>query len=216
MNKKVLWISIASVATLGIGGFFTWRYFKKKKAKADSQMKQIQGEQEQIEDLQQAEEAVEQVPPPHVDIEENVVYISAKWCPACKQNEATAQKLYAKYKDKVEFVMLDADEELAKSYGYQLEARHIPALMFVMDGEKIGELIGPKTMQEYDAEFAKYFPTLVPKKSAPISKPQQEKKAAPTPPPPASTNEVKALPEPSSNGQEQEEKENTKELPSDA
>ena len=31
MNKKVLWISIASVATLGIGGFFLWRHFKNKK-----------------------------------------------------------------------------------------------------------------------------------------------------------------------------------------
>ncbi len=179
MNKKVLWISIASVATLGVGGFFTWRYFKKKKAKADSQMKQIQGEQEQIEDVQQSDEAVEQVPPPHVDIEENVVYISAKWCPACKQNEATAQKLYAKYKDKVEFVMLDADEELAKSYGYQLETRHIPALMFVMDGEKIGELIGPKTMQEYDAEFAKYFPHLSQRRVLPSQNLKNRRKKPP-------------------------------------
>ena len=33
MNKKILWISIASVATLGIGGFVTWRILKKRKAK---------------------------------------------------------------------------------------------------------------------------------------------------------------------------------------
>ena len=31
MNKKVLWISVASVATLGVAGFFFWRYRKKKK-----------------------------------------------------------------------------------------------------------------------------------------------------------------------------------------
>lgn len=216
MNKKVLWISIASVATLGVGGFLTWRYFKKKKAKeAASDTKQIQGEAEYVEEVEEATQEAA-TPPPHVDIEENVVYISAKWCPACKQNEETAQKLYNKYKDKVEFLMLDADDELAKSYGAQLQARHIPALMFVMDGEKIGELVGPKTMEEYDAEFAKYFPSLAPRKTATIRKPQaqaQPKPEAPAPAPEAA-KEVKALPAPSENGKA--EAEATEEASSDA
>lgn len=219
MNKKILWISIASVATLGIGGFVTWRILKKRKAKKAeleaNVTKQIQGEVEDVEIVEEAQvEEQQQAEPPYVEIEENVVYISAKWCPACKQNEPTAQKLYAKYKDKVEFLMLDADDELAKSYGYQLGARHIPALMFVMDGEKIGELVGPKTMEEYDAEFAKYFPTLAPKKTAPIAKPkakpataqaEREVKAAPAPAPAPVQEEVKALPEPSANGQAEQE-----------
>ncbi len=209
MNKKVLWISIASVATLGIGGFLFWRSRKKKKeaealaagqVEASEDTKQIEGEQEQ-----------DKTPPPHIDIEENVVYLSAKWCPACQTNEKTAQALYAKYKDKVEFRMVDADEEIAKSYGFQLGLRSIPVLAFVSEGGVLETMIGPKSMQEYDQMFAKYFPSLKPAKpkakmvKTPV---QQEPPTPPIPqiePPVAQSEEVKQLPAPTSNGVKEEE-----------
>ncbi len=209
MNKKVLWISIASVATLGIGGFLFWRSRKKKKeaealaagqVEASEDTKQIEGEQEQ-----------DKTPPPHIDIEENVVYLSAKWCPACQTNEKTAQALYAKYKDKVEFRRVDADEEIAKSYGFQLGLRSIPVLAFVSEGEVLETMIGPKSMQEYDQMFAKYFPSLKPAKpkAKMVKTPVQEE--PPTPPipqiepPVAQSEEVKQLPAPTSNGVKEEE-----------
>ena len=93
MNKKVLWISVASVATLGIGGFFAWRYFKKKKDEKSApaeETKQVTGQAAQV------------TPPPHIYIDQTVVYISAKWSPSCKKNEPTAVKIFDKYKEKVD------------------------------------------------------------------------------------------------------------------
>lgn len=215
MNKKVLWISLASVATLGIGGFLFWRSRKKKKeaqalaseqGEATAETKQIEGEQEQ-------EQEQEATPPPHIDIEENVVYLSAKWCPACQTNEKTAQALYAKYKDKVEFRMVDADTEIAKSYGFQLGLRSIPVLAFVSEGEVLETMIGPKSMQEYDQMFAKYFPSLRPAtpKAKVVKTPvQAEPPAAPVQqiePPVEQAEEVKQLPAPSSNGVSDEKEE---------
>jgi thiol-disulfide isomerase/thioredoxin len=170
MNKKVLWISVASVATLGIAGFFIWRGAKKRKARKAEELAQAQA----TEDIEYKEvdggeaespEPQPQTPPPYVEIEENLVYLSATWCPACKQNAEVAEKLYAKYKDKIEFIKLDADEEIARSYGTQLELRHIPTLAFVSDGEKIDEMVGPKSLAEYEAKIAEYFPDLFPKKA---------------------------------------------------
>ena len=165
MNKKVLWISLASVATLGVGGFFAWRYFKKKK---DGASNEATPQIEESEETKAATGEQKQTPPPHVEIEENVVYISAKWCPACKQNETTAKKVYDKYKDKVDFIMLDADDEIAKSYGYQLNQAAIPTLVFVNEGDTLEALMGVKTEEEYDAAFEKYFPSLFEKKEKPV------------------------------------------------
>ena len=175
MNKKVLWISIASVATLGIGGFFLWRHFKNKKQ--TQPLEEAALEEESSEDEQEIVEETkavtgEQKPPPHIDITENVVYLSAKWCPACKENQNTADELFAKYKEKVEFRMVDADDEIAASYGNQLNLRQIPVLAFVNEGKVVESMVGVKTMVEYDAMFEKFFPSLkapeVPK--APIKK----------------------------------------------
>jgi len=189
MNKKVLWISLASVATLGVAGFFVWRAVKKKKANKaleektqDADYVEVQGAEDTQDAPQEQAEEPQQQTPPHIDIEENVVYLSAKWCPACKQNQEVAEKLYAKYKDKVEFIMLDADDEDAKSYGYQLQIRHIPTLAFVNDGEKIDELVGPQTMEQYEEKMAKYFPQLFKKKAKMVAKP------APAPSAPSATS----------------------------
>ena len=189
MNKKVLWISLASVATLGVAGFFVWRAVKKKKANKaleghaeDAEYKEVEG----TEEVQAGASGEPQQPqePPHIDIEENVVYLSAKWCPACQQNKDTADKLYAKYGDKVEFIMLDADDEEAKSYGFQLQIRHIPTLAFVNNGEKIDELVGPQTMEQYEEKMAKYFPQLFKKKAKMVA-------ANPAPPAPPVEQEPK-------------------------
>ena len=192
MNKKVLWISVASVATLGIAGFFFWRYRKKKKTAQELEtipdsFQEVVGEvepQEQVQVEAQAEQPQQPQIPPHIDIEENVVYLSATWCPACKQNKETAEKLYAKYKDKVEFIYLDVDDEEAKSYGYQLQVKHIPSLVFVNEGEKIDEMVGPKSMEDYEEKMAKYFPQLFKKKAkiAPkASQPTRPNRPAPEP-----------------------------------
>lgn len=211
MNKKVLWISIASVATLGIGGFLFWRSRKKKKEAEALDAEQV----EATEETKQIEGEQEPTPPPHIDIEENVVYLSAKWCPACQTNEKTAQALYAKYKDKVEFRMVDADEEIAKSYGFQLGLRSIPVLAFVSEGEVLETMIGPKSMQEYDEMFVKYFPSLKPAtpKAKMVKTPVQEQPPIPPvpqiAPPEEQSEEVKQLPAPSSNGVEEHEEEAT-------
>ena len=194
MNKKVLWISLASVATLGVAGFFVWRAVKKKKANKaleghteDAEYKEVEGTEEvQAEASGEPQQPQE---PPHIDIEENVVYLSAKWCPACQQNKETADKLYAKYKDKVEFIMLDADDEEAKSYGFQLQIRHIPTLAFVNEGEKIDELVGPQTMEQYEEKMAKYFPQLFKAKAKMVAKPATP--PAPAKPTPAPVVEAK-------------------------
>tara|TARA_R110002050_G_scaffold57522_4_gene129694 strand:- start:2133 stop:2810 length:678 start_codon:yes stop_codon:yes gene_type:complete len=175
MNKKVLWISIASVATLGIGGFFLWRHFKNKKQTQpleEAVLEEVTAEDEQETVDETKAVTGEQKPPPHIDITENVVYLSAKWCPACKENQNTADALFAKYKEKVEFRMVDADDEIAASYGNQLNLRQIPVLAFVNEGKVVESMVGVKTMVEYDAMFEKFFPSLkapkVPK--APIKK----------------------------------------------
>lgn len=167
MNKKVLWITLASVATLGVGGFFAWRHFKKKKESLAEK-----GVDSTQEDTKQVSGAT-QTPPPHVDILENVVYLSAKWCPACKQNEETAKKLFAKYKNKVEMIDIDADSELAKSYGFQLELRQIPVLAFVIEGKPIHKMVGPHSLEDYDEMFQKYFPSLKPTKLVPVQKSEE-------------------------------------------
>lgn len=175
MNKKVLWIGIASVATLGIGGFFLWRHFKNKKQTQpleEAVLEEVTAEDEQETVDETKAVTGEQKPPPHIDITENVVYLSAKWCPACKENQNTADALFAKYKEKVEFRMVDADDEIAASYGNQLNLRQIPVLAFVNEGKVVESMVGVKTMVEYDAMFEKFFPSLkapkVPK--APIKK----------------------------------------------
>ena len=197
MNKKVLWISVASVATLGIAGFFIWRGAKKRKARKAEELAQGQAtedvEYKEVEGGEaESPEAQPQTPPPYVEIEENLVYLSATWCPACKQNVEVAEKLYAKYKDKIEFIKLDADEEIARSYGTQLELRHIPTLAFVSDGEKIDEMVGPKSLEEYEAKIADYFPDLFPKKAkmhAPVRR-QPQATAQPQVAPPQSQPEA--------------------------
>ena len=154
MNKKVLWISLASVATLGVGGFFAWRYFKNKKDEEttpEQETKQVAGKPA--------------TPPPHIDINENVIYFSATWCPACKQNEPVAAKIFDQYKEKVDFIRVDANEERAKSYGYQLKQSQIPALLFVNDGEVLERLVGVRGEEEYHAAFQKYFPSLFEEKA---------------------------------------------------
>lgn len=148
MNKKVLWISLASVATLGVGGFFAWRYFKNKKQ-----------EDETVEETKQVA-GPNPTPPPHIDINENVIYFSATWCPACKQNEPVAAKIFEQYKEKVDFIRVDANEERAKSYGYQLKQSQIPALLFVNDGQVLERLVGVQGEEAYHAAFEKYFPSL--------------------------------------------------------
>jgi thiol-disulfide isomerase/thioredoxin len=207
MNKKVLWISLASVATLGVAGFFVWRAVKKKKANKaleentqDADYVEVQGTEDTQDAPQGQAEEPQQQTPPHIDIEENVVYLSAKWCPACKQNQEVAEKLYAKYNDKVEFIMLDADDEDAKSYGYQLQIRHIPTLAFVNDGEKIDELVGPQTMEQYEEKMAKYFPQLFKKKAKMVAKPAPAPPAPPAPatPPPAPLPKAEAVEAPQS------------------
>ena len=192
MNKKVLWISVASVATLGVAGFFFWRYRKKKKTAEELEslpdsFQEVVGE---VQPQAEAEQPQQPQIPPHIDIEENVVYLSATWCPACKQNKETAEKLYAKYKNKVEFIYLDVDEEEAKSYGYQLEVKHIPSLVFVNEGEKIDEVVGPKSLEEYEEKMAKYFPQLFKKKAKIAPKVKQPTRPNnPSPEPTAETEE---------------------------
>ena len=184
MNKKVLWISVASVATLGIGGFFAWRYFKKKKDEKSAPAEETK---------QVAGQAAQATPPPHIDIDENVVYISAKWCPACKKNEPTAVKIFDKYKEKVDFIRLDADEEKAKSYGFQLKQSQIPTLVFVNEGEVLEALVGVKGEEEYDAAFQKYFPSLFEeaKKQAEVQPEPEVQESAP-----ATTSEEEQVEEP--------------------
>ncbi len=170
MNKKVLWISLASIATLGVGGFFTWRHYKKKK---ENQLeKEIESPQEETKQVS----GEQQSPPPHVDILENVVYLSAKWCPACKQNEETAEKLFDKYKNKVEMVEIDAESEIAKSYGFQLDLRQIPVLAFVIDGKPIHKMLGTHSLEDYEEMFQKYFPSLKTTKEVAVQAPKKVKK----------------------------------------
>ena len=118
----------------------------------------------------------QQSPPPHVDILENVVYLSAKWCPACKQNAETAEKLFDKYKNKVEMVEIDADSEIAKSYGFQLDLRQIPVLAFVIDGKPIHKMVGPHSLEDYEEMFQKYFPSLKTTKEVAVQAPKKVKK----------------------------------------
>tara|TARA_Y200000002_G_C22665633_1_gene657873 strand:- start:1056 stop:1655 length:600 start_codon:yes stop_codon:yes gene_type:complete len=170
MNKKVLWISLASVATLGVGGFFAWRHYKKKK---ENQLeKEIESPQEETKQVS----GEQQAPPPHVDILENVVYLSAKWCPACKQNEETAEKLFDKYQNKVEMKSIDADSEIAKSYGFQLDLRQIPVLAFVIDGKPIHKMLGTHSLEDYEEMFQKYFPSLKTTKEVAVQAPKKVKK----------------------------------------
>lgn len=167
MNKKVLWISVGSAVILGISGFFFWKHLKKKKKNKlllEESQEIVEEEQEQQEETK--EMAGEQKAPPHIKIQENVVYLSAKWCPACKENKETADELYAKYKDKVEFRVIDADEPIAASYGNQLGLKQIPVLAFINEGEVVETMVGIKTMSEYDAMFEKLFPSL----KQPVSK----------------------------------------------
>jgi thioredoxin 1 len=175
MNKKVLWISVGSALLLGVSGFFFWRHLKKKK---ENQL--LLENSEELNEATEGEDTTkqasgEQTPPPHVDIQENVVYLSAKWCPACKENQETADAVYAKYKDKVEFRKLDAEDPLATSYGYQLELRQIPVLAFINEGKVIESMVGVKTMEEYDAMFEKFFPSLKEEeKPKPIKQPESK------------------------------------------
>ena len=211
MNKKVLWISLASVATLGVAGFFIWRAVKKKRANKeleeatyDTDYREIEGGGEveaQEQPQQQPQQAQQQQPqtPPHVDIEENLVYLSAKWCPACQQNKETAEKLFKKYEDKVEFIMLDADDEDAQSYGFQLEIRHIPTLAFVSEGKKIDELVGPQTMEQYEEKMAKYFPDLFKKKAKMVTNPPAQEPA-----PKKAVAPLPQAPQPAQNGKKED------------
>ena len=111
-----------------------------------------------------------------IDILENVVYLSAQWCPACKQNEETAEKLFDKYKNKVEMRSVDAESEIAKSYGFQLDLRQIPVLAFVIDGKPIHKMLGVHSMEDYDEMFQKYFPSLKSTKEVAVKAPEKVKK----------------------------------------
>ena len=77
-----------------------------------------------------------------------------------QKERANSGQIFDKYKEKVDFIRLDADEEKAKSYGFQLKQSQIPTLVFVNEGEVLEALVGVKGEEEYDAAFQKYFPSL--------------------------------------------------------
>jgi thioredoxin 1 len=64
----------------------------------------------------------------------------APWCGPCRMAEPVLEKLSDEYKDKVEFVKVNVDEnqELAQKY----QVMSIPTTMLMKDGEEIGRQIG--------------------------------------------------------------------------
>jgi len=64
----------------------------------------------------------------------------APWCGPCRMAEPVLEELSDEYKDKVEFVKVNVDEnqELAQKY----QVMSIPTTMLMKDGEEVNRQIG--------------------------------------------------------------------------
>lgn len=70
-----------------------------------------------------------------------IVDFSATWCPPCRQLKPIFEKLAIDFKDRIDFVTIDVDEnpELAQSYGVV----SIPMMVFInKDGQIQDTLVG--------------------------------------------------------------------------
>ena len=85
-----------------------------------------------------------------------IVDFSATWCPPCRQLKPIFERLAVDFKDRIDFVTIDVDEnpQLAQSYGVQ----SIPMMIFLnKDGQLQNTIVGFQDRDQLLAAINTYF-----------------------------------------------------------
>lgn len=85
-----------------------------------------------------------------------IVDFSANWCPPCRQLKPIFEKLAIDFRDRIDFVTIDVDEnpELSQAYGVQ----SIPMMVFLnKDGQVQNTIVGFQNRDQLLAAINTYF-----------------------------------------------------------
>lgn len=82
-----------------------------------------------------------------------LIDFSATWCGPCRMQKPILEELEKKYKDKVEFQLVDVDEnqQLASKYGIHA----VPTLIILKDGAEVKRFMGVTQGSVLAAELEK-------------------------------------------------------------
>jgi len=80
-----------------------------------------------------------------------IVDFWAAWCMPCKVTKPILEKLAAEYADRIEFMVIDADDSRPVLEKFRIFG--IPTLLALRDGQEVGRLTGARNETQFRAFF---------------------------------------------------------------
>lgn len=92
-----------------------------------------------------------------------IVDFWAPWCMPCKVTKPILEKLAAEYADRIEFIVINADESRPVLEKYRIFG--IPTVLALRDGQEVGRITGARN----EAQFRQFFDALAEGKEVKMS-----------------------------------------------
>ena len=80
-----------------------------------------------------------------------VVDFYASWCPPCRALSPVLDRFANEYAGRIKFVKINSDEEPGLAEAYEVSA--LPTLVFIKDGEVVGNAVGLPPEQDLRTEL---------------------------------------------------------------
>ena len=90
-------------------------------------------------------------------IKEGVTLVDfwAPWCGPCRMLSPVIEELASEYKGKAKICKVNTEDEQALAAEHGI--RSIPCIFFFKDGQKVAEIIGARTKEDFAAELDKHL-----------------------------------------------------------
>jgi len=84
-----------------------------------------------------------------------IIDFTAAWCGPCKMQKPIIEELEVKYTDKVQFSVVDVDENQTLAREYSIHA--IPTIVLLSNGELVSSFVGLTSKEKLETEIEKYL-----------------------------------------------------------
>ena len=84
-----------------------------------------------------------------------IIDFTAAWCGPCKMQKPIIEELEKEYADRVQFRVVDVDENQALAREYSIHA--IPTIAVLANGELVSSFVGLTSKEKLQTEIEKYL-----------------------------------------------------------